>query len=126
MARWVERPRVYPHRCFMSHKGDIESGPYYEFEREYYEQPSDDATPARFYISRKYLLMALQADGGPKLASAEQHEALQAERDDLATRVEELEAENNLLSLQLDQERDVFARARVKAPKRAPRAKADD
>lgn len=119
MARWIDRPRVYPHRCFISRKGDMESGPYFEFEGEYFEQPSDDATPCRFYVSLKYLLAPFQRDDTPvKLMTEEQFEALVAERDELALRVEELEGEADLLSKSLEHERDVFARARVKAPSR--------
>ena len=119
MARWIDRPRVYPHKCALSSKGDTESGPYFEYEREYFEHPSDDATPCRFYITAKVMLQAFAREDSPvKLMTEEQFGALQAERDELALRLEELESENNLLSLQLDQERDVFARARVKAPAR--------
>jgi hypothetical protein len=123
MARWLDRPRVYPHKCALSSKGDIESGPYFEYEREYFEQPSDDATPCRFYITAKMMLQALAREDSPiKVMTEEQFEALTAERDDLAARVSELESEADLLSKSLEHERDVFARARVKAPtKRQPR-----
>lgn len=128
MARWIDRPRVYPHKCALSAKGDAESGPYYEFEREYFEYPSDDATPCRFYLRLKVMLEALRREDSPvKIMTEEDFEAIVAERDDLAAQLEEREAELNLANVALEHERDVFARARVKnAPtRRAPRKGAE-
>lgn len=123
--RWVERPRTYPYRCMVSGKGDVESGPYYEFAIEYPEYPADDAPICRMYISAKYLRSPFHRDDAPyRLASEEELEQSELARQELQLRCEELEAELNLTTTALEHERDVFARARVKnaaPPRRGPR-----
>lgn len=126
MGRWVDRPRVYPHKCAISGKGDVESGPYFEFDREYYEHPADDATPARLYIRAKYLRGAFDVDGSPiRVAPEEELVALEVELEDVKATLAERESELNLANVSLEHERDVFARARVRnsapARKTAPK-----
>lgn len=127
--RWVDRPRVYPHKCAISGKGDIESGPYYEFAVEYYQYPADDATPARLYISEKYLRAPFGREDAPlRLVSETEHEQLELERQELITERDELAGEVAELERQLDVERDTFAKARTKRtlPRRAPKVKDED
>ena len=124
---WVERPRVYPHKCAVSGKGDIESGPYYEFAVEYFPYAADDAPAARLYISAKYLRAPFDRDKAPfRLVSEEEHEQLVLEREELLAERDELAAQVDELEKQLDVERDVFAKARTKRSTSRRRAAAED
>lgn len=111
---WVERPRVFPYKCAVSGKGDVESGPYYEFPVEYLA--FDGGPSCRLYISAKYMSVPFSRPGAPDaFGFAELVEELEQSRQ----RVMELETENEELTATVEAERDVFARARArKAPAR--------
>ena len=123
--RWVERPRVFPHKCAISGKGDIESGPYYEFPLEWFAFPADDAPPQRLYISAKYLRAPFDREDAPyRLVSEEEYERLQLEREELLAERDELAAEVEQLSQSLDAHDTLLvnARRRKRTPKQAPEA----
>jgi len=120
---WVERPRVYPHRCAVSGRSKVEDGPFYEFPLEY--QTEDDGPTHRLYISAKYLLAPFSKPGAP-VAVCTEGEALEANaRADAAeAEVARLEAELLTAEQELEQAADTFARSRARrTPAKTPRRK---
>lgn len=121
---WVEIPRKFPHRCFVSGRSKREDGPYFEFDVEYQDPQDHELAPRQLYISAKYLMLCFTKEGGPDasvVASADL-ELLQERIQDLETSNEELAAEVSTLTTSLDRQADVFAAARArKTPARTPR-----
>ena len=101
---WVQAPRKAPYRCRRTGQDSPSAGPYYEESLGYCEAPGDDRE-LTLYHSPQWIRTMCEAPGSPlHVTTAAEHEAtrqhlahLEAELEAANNRVDELEAENDLM-----------------------------